>query len=151
MRPASLDDADFILEWRNDPETRKHSRNSDVISTERHEAWMRRVLDNEEQTLLVGVDEHGLPVGVVRFDVERDGDEISINLAPSRRGQGLGRELLTAALAWHDGFAPSRAVIAQIHRDNTASQRLFRGAGFVPLRSEGEFAVLARPVVDVAT
>ena len=75
------------------------------IGAEEHERWLAGVLADPERTLLV-VEAADGPAGSVRFDVAGDEAEISVVVAPQRRGEGLGKrivressELILAALA----------------------------------------------------
>jgi GNAT superfamily N-acetyltransferase len=59
--------------------------------------------------------------------------ELSMEVAPSRRGQGRARELVTAALA---AAAPSEPVFAQVAAANAASLRALQPAGFAAVGAE---------------
>jgi N-acetylneuraminate synthase len=58
--------------------------------------------------------------------------EIGINVAPQRRGKGVGTKSLELALAWlaQQGY---NAVYAEVKKGNSVSQKAFLQAGFVPL------------------
>lgn len=128
VRPATDADAELLLAWRNDEETRAWSRTPDPVDPAGHRAWLARVLADPDRRLYVA--EHdGRPVGTVRFD--RDGDgawEVSITVAPEHRDRGLARRILAAGEhALGDGVS----IVANVHRDNAASRALFRKAGYV--------------------
>jgi GNAT superfamily N-acetyltransferase len=59
--------------------------------------------------------------------------ELSMEVAPSRRGQGRARELVAAALT---AAAPSEPVFAQVAAANAASLRALQPAGFVAVGAE---------------
>jgi RimJ/RimL family protein N-acetyltransferase len=59
-------------------------------------------------------------------------------LNTAAQGKGLGREALTAALAWWDDNFPDCALHCMISPDNTVSHRMAMGAGFIRV-SETEF------------
>ncbi|MBW0105703.1 GNAT family N-acetyltransferase [Pseudonocardia sp. KRD-291] len=131
-RPATEADAGLLLAWRNDPETRRWSRTSEEVRPEEHRAWLRRSLDRTDRLLLVVADDTG-PVGTVRWDREDDDWEVSITVAPDRRGSGLAGPLLTAGEhALRERTGPGTPVIAVVHADNVASARLFARAGYRP-------------------
>ena len=131
MRRATQQDSTLLLAWRNDPETRAGSVHQEVVRPEEHEAWLARRLADPRSLLLVGLDGAGVPVGQVRFDVERGGEaEASITVAPERRGQGFGAPLLAAACAEAFRALGVRSISALIRRDNRASRRIFEQAGF---------------------
>lgn len=134
-RPATLDDSRLLLSWRNDEPVRRWSRSSELIDDAQHGRWLRDTLDRPaERTLLVVQREE--PVGVVRFDHRPKHAEISITVAPSARGTGVGtraiREASELALAAFPGL---RAVTAAVHEDNAGSLLAFERAGFRPAGS----------------
>ena len=137
VRPADVQDARLLWEWRNDPGTRASSRNGDLIQWDQHLAWLETSLAREDRKLLLVEDEIG-PVGTVRWDLEGDGEwEVSITVAPERRGQSLARPLLRAAeVALSDVAASTRthvtAYLAVVNVDNGASLRLFESSAYLP-------------------
>ena len=138
-------DAEALLDWRNDPVTRAMSGGSDVISRVQHMAWLGRRLADPDSLLLIG-ERGGAACGMVRFDRGASGAaEVSINVAPGSRSQGLGFELLRLGCdeCIARGFAHS--LTARIRPANRASLRIFQRAGF-RLRdlSDPEMLVLRR-------
>jgi spore coat polysaccharide biosynthesis predicted glycosyltransferase SpsG/RimJ/RimL family protein N-acetyltransferase len=149
VRSVSLDDAETLLGWRNDPQTRASSRHRGEVALEEHVAWLEASLESERRLLLVGSDDAG-DVGTVRWDLIEPGVwEVSITVAPGRRGQGIAGPLLSAGenalRARTDGLV---AVEAQVHESNAPSRRLFVAAGYVPDRPADEegFVRFRRPV-----
>lgn len=132
VRPATLDDAGRLLEWRNDPVTRAVSRQHDAVPAADHLAWLRASLGRLDRHLLVGACE-GTDVGTVRWDRVADAEwEVSITVAPGARGRGVAGPLLRAAEQWLAGATDVGACLAVVHRDNTPSRRLFLNGGYVP-------------------
>lgn len=147
-RRATLEDARLLWEWRNDPATRAASRHREPVSWPDHLAWLEASLTRSDRKLFMVDDEIGLgPVGTVRWDrAPGFGDEpeweVSIAVAPERRGQSLARPLLFVAEVMLTEVAhyetPPAAVtdvtayLAVVHVDNLASVRLFEGAGYLP-------------------
>lgn len=135
VRPAVAADARALHEWRNDPQTRASSRTHDPVPWEDHVRWLEASLDRPDRRLFVASDETG-DVGTVRWDREAEGEwEVSITVAPARRGERLSGPLLTVgeqALAEHSRGAELTAYLAVVHEANAASLRLFAGAGYLP-------------------
>jgi RimJ/RimL family protein N-acetyltransferase len=138
VRRATADDAADLLAWRNDPLTRAMSRSAEPVEARGHARWFQGVLADPTCTLLIG-ELGGRKIGMVRL-ARGDETEVSINLNPAERGQGLARELLTLALAEERG-----ALLAVIKPENLASIRLFEGAGFVLEQSREGLARYVRP------
>jgi len=135
VRPATEKDGASLLRWRNDATTRANSFTTAVVTQSEHEAWLRRTLANPERTLLIG--EHGgEPVGVVRFDHEGENALVSLTVAPSVRGAGVGRELLEVAHQWVGKGRPElRRFRAEIKPGNHASISLFSRCGYREIKS----------------
>lgn len=134
VRPATMDDADLLLAWRNDPTTRAVSRQQDAVDRPGHVAWLQTSLARPDRHLLVG-EVDGEPVGTVRWDEEGQGEwEVSITVAPQARGRRLAPSLLAAAEDWLAvRCGPDlRAYLAVVHEDNAPSRRLFVGGGYAP-------------------
>jgi spore coat polysaccharide biosynthesis predicted glycosyltransferase SpsG/ribosomal protein S18 acetylase RimI-like enzyme len=165
-RPAGMQDARRLWEWRNDPATRASSRSSAEIAWDDHVRWLTASLARSDRVLLLAEDPVG-PVGTVRWDRQGEGEwEVSITVAPQRRGQSLARPLLRAGelalskAALSGGTAPSgtgssgtevTAYLAVVHVDNAASVRLFESSAYVPdLPSDPRGFMRFRKVAPVA-
>lgn len=138
LRPATVADAELLLDWRNDAQTRAASRSSEPIALEEHLRWLEATVARDDRHLLVAFDEAG-PVGTVRWDREAPGEwEVSITVATSRRGTGRASVLLRAGEQWLADAARRGELdelttyLAVVHVDNTASLRLFAHAGYLP-------------------
>ncbi|MHB1472268.1 MAG: GNAT family N-acetyltransferase [Dermatophilaceae bacterium] len=139
-RPAGMQDARALWEWRNDPVTRASSRNSDLVPWVEHLAWLETSLTRDDRMLLVVEDPVSTagPVGTVRWDLDREGEwEVSITVAPDRRGQSLARPLLRAGEVALSEVTRSSgtnvtAYLAVVHVDNGASVRLFESSAYLP-------------------
>lgn len=132
VRQASDADARLLLSWRNDPETRGWSRDTDPISLEDHLEWLRGVLASPARLLLIAETADATPVGTVRFDRLGEASwEVSITVAPECRGRGLARRILQAGERELMGRGFRGTVLASVHEDNAASVALFRAAGYV--------------------
>ncbi|MDB5888528.1 MAG: GCN5-like N-acetyltransferase, partial [Rhodocyclales bacterium] len=53
LRPATLQDAALLLDWRNDPLTRLSSHSADEIPLDEHLAWLNRILGDPLRQLLI--------------------------------------------------------------------------------------------------
>ena len=144
VRPATEADADALLRWRNDPETRAASRDTDAVGAAQHRAWLAATMAHPGRHLLLAVDGGG-DVGTLRWDRRDDGEwEVSVTVAPERRGQSLGAPLLSAGEDWLGEHEPrAHTMLATAHVDNVASLRLFDTAGYLPYLPPGPGGFLA--------
>jgi UDP-2,4-diacetamido-2,4,6-trideoxy-beta-L-altropyranose hydrolase len=132
LRRAVAADGDSVFGWRNAEETRRHFRDPRPIAAADHARWFDRVLTDADTDLLIGED-RGMPVGVLRFDHDGAGAEVSVYLVPGRSGRGEGTRLLRAGLDWLRAERPETAVVeAEVLAANAGSHAAFRAAGFQP-------------------
>lgn len=145
LRPAELQDGDLLLCWANDPESRKNSFHPKAISPEEHAQWLAAKLADPNCRLWIASLVSATQTGMVRFDLGTESAEISVNLAPDLRGQGMGSIVISAACAKlfreEQGM---ESIIALVKAENHASLVAFTKAGFV---SEGENEHLGIPTV----
>lgn len=133
VRPATEADAEALLRWRNDPVTRAASRNTGELGVERHRAWLMATVDDPVRHLLVATDDAG-DVGTVRWDRVGEGEwEVSLTVAPQRRGQSLAGQLLRSGEDWLADQEPAtHTMLATVHADNVPSLALFDSSGYLP-------------------
>ena len=93
-------DANDIFLWRNDEGSRSQCLKTEpVVAWIDHQEWIQSVIISSRHCFLMRCDKTSdASVGVVRFDMGNDDTLISINLAPSFRGRGLGKHCLNAAI-----------------------------------------------------
>lgn len=125
LRRAESDDAEQMFLWQSDPQTRKFARNPDVPAWDDHVVWLDRRLA-DENCLFAMVEVKGRAAGLVRIDREAEASEVSIVVAPERRGQGVGK----AALALARRLVPRDRLTAFVKPENAASLKLFERAGY---------------------
>ena len=125
--------SEMIWEWRNDSITRKMSVNSEKVSWEEHTSWYEKILLDEFRKLYVR-EEEGNPIGVVRFDKCDDDEyvyEVSINISPTRRKKGFGKQLLTHGIRkLLKEVENCKFIRAEVKKDNLSSNKLFKSFGF---------------------
>lgn len=143
LRLVQEADCELLFLWRNDNETRLNSFSSDEIQLDQHKEWLAKTLNDSQHTMYLAVEDvFDLPIGVVFFEKQAETGEVevSINLDPEKRAQGLGSLVLARALA---EYSKTDTVVfrARIKSKNVGSQKIFLKCGFAKY-SEGEnFAI----------
>ncbi|HEY3970185.1 MAG TPA: GNAT family N-acetyltransferase, partial [Solirubrobacteraceae bacterium] len=131
LRAARAEDAELLLAWRNDPQTRHWSRSAREIGAEEHASWLGQMLADSSTRLWVA-EVSGGPIGHVRVGprTEDETAEVHIALTPEARSRGLGTAILVqvAARALADPLLGT--LCAYVKPGNEASLRAFARAGF---------------------
>jgi RimJ/RimL family protein N-acetyltransferase len=134
IREAALNDMQLIFDWSNDDLVRKQSYQTDKIRWEDHQKWFQKKLNDKNALLLIGEINHR-PMGLIRFDLQKDFAVIGISIDRHFRGKSLASPLLITGTKYY--FKENeKPVKAYIKKTNTASVNSFVNAGFVYLQDE---------------
>lgn len=128
VRRARADDVQLLWKWANDPEVRAASFSSTPIPWETHIAWFAEKFD--KSIILIAEDDHGIPLGQVRFDLNGCEADLNISLAKEKRGFGLAVPVIEAAMSELFANRKYELVHAFVKPENAASARAFEQAGF---------------------
>ena len=123
LRLATLEDADRLFAWRDDPLTRAASHDDGPLEMQGHLAWLKQTLQAPERTLWI-VEREGEAVGTVRTDRDEDGWLLSWTVAPEARGNGFGKRMVVQWVGQLEG-----RLRAEVRVGNTASARIAEAAG----------------------
>ena len=129
LRPATMSDAERVLEWRNDADSVRWSTTGVSVERAAHDRWFAAVLDDPGRRMLIA-ELDGRAVGSVRVDVVDGIGVVSIAVAPQSRGQGYGQAMLRALGESLIGDCQVRELEAIVHRDNARSLQAFAATGF---------------------
>lgn len=130
QRPATMDDARLLWEWRNDSLARAMSASSEPVAWEDHLAWLRHSLADPNRQLSV-YELNGVPIGTTRLDYQGDAAVFSITVAPEYRGRVVVRRLYELGL-------PSCRTIGHVKPDNEPARRLCLKCGFILVSGGGD-------------
>lgn len=137
VRKAKFEDNHDVFSWRNDPQARLMSTDTDPVQWNKHSQWFITSLSAVNTLLLIcNYSKKQTKIGMVRFDLQASLNNnvamISINLAPSMRGQGLAKICLQQAIKYCVAINPQITQIqAIIKTSNVISQHAFKSVGFV--------------------
>ncbi len=132
LRPATMEDAERLWRWANDPLTRAVSFRQDPIPWDTHVAWLQSKLAHDRVQMLMAETGTGL-IGVIRFELEAPPSAVvSVTLAPEARGRGWGAKLIVQGTHRFAAVTGTTEVHAFIKPDNRASVVAFERAGYGP-------------------
>jgi RimJ/RimL family protein N-acetyltransferase len=130
VRRASPNDAGTLFRWRNDPSARRQFLNPSPVSRVDHDRWFASSLASSRCRIYLAEDTDGHPVGQFRLERRRTGAEISVSVARTARGRGVGTLLVRRGTkaAWRE--LGVRRVVAYVRPENVASAIAFLKAGY---------------------
>lgn len=129
FRKVTMEDAETLLDWRNNPITRSASIAPDLIQFEGHRSWLQGQLQDKSQELLIAIEE-GQEVGLIRFTFEGPEAEVHINLNPGFFGEGLGSVVLASGINFILCKVQLSKINAIVKADNQPSRACFKKCGF---------------------
>jgi len=123
LRPATLEDAKILFEWRNDPQVRAASHTQDEISFEDHLAWLEGSLANPDRKLYIA-EADGISVGTVRSDWSENVYTLSWTVRPEARGKGIGKRMVSLLVR-----QIREPICAEVKVENLASIKISQEVG----------------------
>ena len=134
VRKANNSDIEEIYTWRNDPKTKKMSKNKNAINLDEHKIWFSRIKNDKNSLILICKEINiNKKIGVVFFNLNetKKTSKISINLDPIKRRKGYGSECLANSIDYFkDKFKDCETILAEIKKENAASKKIFEKMGF---------------------
>lgn len=147
LRPATIEDAESLLVWRNDPKSVRFSRSGRLVHPAEHRRWLSDVLVHPKSRILIAeVDGHS--IGQIRIDVEAGVGRVSVALAPEAQGRGYGTATIEALPRVLQADFQVTELVAEVHAENVPSVRAFQRAGYSEIGREWPFIQMhwIRPV-----
>ncbi len=139
IRKVNIDDEKLLFDWANDPEVRKASFKTHVISWDEHCKWFESMIKNNCVVQYI-LEENGDPAGQIRYTIEDGTAEIGYSISPDHRGRGLATEMIRISLKELTLEREDvKTILARVKPENTASIRVFEKLGF--LRSGDSFEI----------
>lgn len=123
LRDADINDAEIILEWRNDSLTNDNSFSKKLIDYETHIKWYETKLSDKNCYLYILTDGTE-KIGHLRIDRVHDVGRISYTIAPGKRKKGYGKKMIELAERVVSGNV--KALAGFVKDSNEPSKKCFR-------------------------
>lgn len=136
LRRATLDDAQLLWEWANEPRVREASFHSAPIPWPEHLCWFQSKLASETCVQFIALDAMATPVGQIRFDLAEDQALTSISVAAAYRGMGYSAAIIRLGVEELLRCAPVDVIHALVKVENQPSIRAFQQAWFHTIAEE---------------
>ena len=137
FRLANLDDAEILMQWRNDFSAYKNFLQSRPVKREIHLNWLQTIIANKRRHLFIILEDQKL-IGQVRFDQDgEDSAEISITIDKRFRGRGLGAESIKlSSMMFFENQKHIRRIFAIVKIGNNFSINAFLKGGFNKIKEK---------------
>ncbi|MGA2418079.1 MAG: GNAT family N-acetyltransferase [Candidatus Staskawiczbacteria bacterium] len=137
LKRAEATDIEFLWYLRNRKETRKYSRNSKKIKWDEHINWILPILlgiDNKQIFIIKNVE---TPIGQVGFDYKENNEaEISVSILKEFWGKDFARKAVALSIKTQKNI---KHFIADIHKKNFSSLKLFKKMNFILKEKRGDW------------
>jgi hypothetical protein len=123
IRKASLKDASFFYELRNEKIAKKNSFANKNIYYNDHLKWYKSKLRQKNAIFLIALQNNCIGIGTVRYEIEDIFANISINISKKFRRLGYGSKILKKS----EKFLKQKLIIiSKIKKKNKASLKIFK-------------------------
>lgn len=132
FRKVTIQDANKIFEWRNDPTIYRYLFNPNPIEWNSHIKWLNKLEENQSIFFVIATID-GNDCGTVRFDLldDKQSAEVGIYVIPEFHGKKIGTQMLIAAEKFYKkSFPQINKVIARVIIENEASLKMFEKSGY---------------------
>ena len=127
-RKAKLADIKIYYRWANDPEVRKNSLNTKIISWATHKSWFQKKLKNKNSVLYI-FKKNNNTLGQVRFDKAKQNVKISYSIDRKFRRKGYGSKILIQAIKKYKSKFKI-TLVAIVKFKNIGSIKIFQSLKF---------------------
>lgn len=149
LRKAGFGDIEFLFNLRNQPYVYQYARSNRPVEREEHIAWAEKAFSSETNKELFIIQYDKEPAGQLRLDYSGKQAEVSISLLKEFHGKSIAAKSLALALDAARADKKATALTAEVHKDNTASQRLFEKVGFKLRGREGDWLTYLYDLYDL--
>ncbi len=137
MRPCKREDGRFLINWLTE-ERQMHMWCGDhfifPLTEEQMNGYYKEMEEDERSWGFTVLDQSGTPAGSFKM-TRADYDAESIHLGfividPKRRGQGLGREMVSMAVNYGVRLLGMKRITLKVFENNPGARRCYEKAGF---------------------
>jgi UDP-2,4-diacetamido-2,4,6-trideoxy-beta-L-altropyranose hydrolase len=137
IRHTLITDMEIYFAWVNDPVSRKCAFNNKGITWDTHKVWFGKKIDSTKTIMWVLETRQGLPVGQIRFDIQKSVANIDYSLDLFVRGRGWAKILLTMGVNAFKAENRQVSVRAEVKNENHQSCMALQHIGFIEKKQGG--------------
>ena len=117
IKKASINDASFFYELRNEKSARKNFFNTKNIKYNDHLKWYEKKIKKKNAIFLVALSNNSEKIGTVRYETNKIFTDISINISKKFRNLGFGSKIIKES----EKFLKKKTIIISRIRSNNKS------------------------------
>ncbi len=123
IKKASINDASFFYELRNEKSARKNFFNTKNIKYNDHLKWYEKKIKKKNAIFLVALSNNSEKIGTVRYETNKIFTDISINISKKFRNIGFGSKIIKES----EKFLKKKTIIiSRIRSNNKSSIKIFK-------------------------
>jgi len=131
IRKANFSDVEFLWYLRNQPDVYRYFKKPKRVSWEEHIKWIVPIILRMHKKNIFIIENDSLPIGQIRFDYDKEKRaQMSISLLKEFRGKGIATQSFKKAIKILKKEKKIRTFFAEVHKDNTFSQKFFENLNF---------------------
>jgi predicted GNAT family acetyltransferase len=139
IRKASVKDAVFFYELRNEIKTKKNSFSQKKIKYSNHLKWYKEKIKNKKANFLVAFFNEFKKVGVIRYETEKIFTYVSISICSEFRNLGYG----TTIIKMSEKFLKKKCIIISIiKKKNLPSIKIFKKNNYKLISNDNAFVLM---------
>lgn len=139
IRKATVKDAVFFYELRNEKSARINSFTKKKIKIKDHLKWYKKKLIKKNVIFLVALTINSKKIGTVRYETGKIFTTISINISKKFRNLGYGSKIIKNS----EKFLKRKLIIiSRINNNNKASIRIFKKNNYKVIKNNNELILM---------
>ncbi|WP_295089950.1 GNAT family N-acetyltransferase [Ruminococcus sp.] len=150
LKEITESDATYIVKLRANPNVYRYFVSPHKITMEEHLKWYRdKYIYDDSRFDWIACSEKNGPIGlfgIKRESADSDIVEVSYMLSPEHYRKGYAREAVERLIKFCKDEWKCCRVIAEIHKDNSASIRFIERLSFVLEEYDGDFVIYGKEI-----
>ena len=139
IRKASIKDAIFFYELRNEKSARNNFFNKKNIKYNDHLKWYKKKIKKKNAIFLVALSNNSEKIGTVRYETEKIFTNISINISKKFRNLGYGSKIIKNS----EKFLKKKLIIiSRIKNNNKASIKIFAKNNYKVIKNNNDLMLM---------
>jgi len=149
LKAVTRGDCRDLWKWRNHPDVRRNFFDDNPVPWKRHKDWFYSKIKDENTRIYIALKSKD-KIGVIRFEIKDKFVSTSVNLNPLFFGRGLGWKIIElGSEKFFQETGAGKPIVAEIKRNNIASQKAFTKAGYEFIEEAKEKLIYKKEVVHV--